>query len=95
MNETEHRLLLRSLGLQRPYRGELPEQTDQVHIPTDVTPSAQTILRAKTERFVRANWSILRETLSCQGNCAQFDNPCTDAQALTCYRLNQRAVDAQ
>jgi len=82
------------MGLQRPYRGELPEDY-LAHLPTDVTPSAQTILRAKTERFVQANWSILRETLSCSGNCGQPDNTCTDAQAATCYRQNQRAVDAQ
>lgn len=87
--------MLRTMGMQRPYRGELPADTDQVHIPTDVTPSAQTILRGKTERFVQANWSILKETLSCRGDCAQSDNPCTDAQALTCYRMNQRAIDAQ
>lgn len=93
MNETEHRTFLRQMGLPRPYRGALPADTADVVFPTDVTPSAQTVLRAKTERFVQANWSILRETLTCSGNCSQADNPCTDAQALVCYRTNQRAVD--
>ncbi|MGA1354400.1 MAG: hypothetical protein ACO32I_06465 [Candidatus Limnocylindrus sp.] len=94
MNETEQRQLIRQLGMARPYRGELPTELDQVNIPSDLQPSAQTVLRNKTEAFVQAHWDILRETLTCTGNCGQIDNTCTDAKALTCYKVNQRAIDA-
>ena len=41
----------------------------------------------------KTNFDVLKETLSCNGDCASSQNTCPDAQAAACYLINQQAVD--
>lgn len=91
MNKTEMRQMYKLAGLQVPKRTLSQDQLSQ--LTTTQTPSNQTVIRTKVERFVQANIQVLQETLDCSGNCAATENTCPDAQAAACYLLNKDAVD--
>ena len=78
-------------GLPVPKRTLSNEQLSE--LVTTQTPSNQTVIRSKVERFVQANIQVLQETLDCSGNCAAVENTCPDTQAAACYLLNKDAVD--
>ena len=91
MNRTELRQMYRIAGLLIPKRTLSNEQLSVLD--TTLTPSDQQVIREKVQRFVQANWGVLKETLDCAGNCADPENRCPDAQAASCYLMNQDAVD--
>lgn len=91
MNTTEKRQLYRIAGLPVPKRTLTDEQLSVLD--TTTTLSNQQVIRGKVQRFVQANFTVLKETLDCSGNCASPDNRCPDAQAAACYLMNRDAVD--
>lgn len=91
MNRTEKRDLYLAVGLPRPKRTLTDEQLSELE--TTITPSNQTSIRNAVQVFVQANFSVLKETLSCQGDCASVQNRCPDAQAAACYLINKEQVD--
>ena len=91
MNRTELRQMYRIAGLLIPKRTLNDEQLTCME--TTLTPSNQQVIREKVQRFVQANWAVLKETLDCKGNCGDSENRCSDAQAASCYLMNQDAVD--
>ena len=91
MNQTELRQMYRVAGLPVPKRTLSDEQLSVLE--TTLSASNQQVIRSKVQRFVQANFTVLKETLDCQGNCAEPENRCPDAQAAACYLMNRDAVD--
>lgn len=75
------------------YRHSSTNELQAMLEPAPQFPATQEIIRAKTEAFVQRHWTVLSETLKCQGNCASPDNRCPDAQAQVCYSQNKRLID--
>jgi hypothetical protein len=93
MNKTEQRKIYATAGLGKPPRTY--SRDELVVLKTELRPSNQCVIREKVQRFIRPNWDVLKETLNCNGDCASLLNECSDAQAATCYLVNQKAVDAR
>jgi hypothetical protein len=91
MNRTELRQMYRVAGLPVPKRTLSGEQLNSME--TTISVSNQQAIRGKVQRFVQANFTVLKETLDCTGNCAESANRCSDAQAAACYLMNQDAVE--
>jgi hypothetical protein len=91
MNKTELRQMYRVAGLTVPKRTLNNEQLSVLE--TALIESNQQVIRGKVQRFVQANWDVLKETLDCSGNCGESENRCPDAQAAACYLMNQAQVD--
>lgn len=91
MNTTEKRMLYGTAGLPRPKR--TLSDTELSEMMTTLSPSNQQGIRAMVEKFVQAHFDVLKETLSCQGDCASVYNACPDAQAVACYLINKDSVD--
>lgn len=91
MNNTELRQTYRLAGLPIPKRTLSDDQLSVLE--TTLSTSNQQAIRGKVQRFVQANFTVLKETLDCQGNCAESENQCPDAQAAACYLMNRDAVD--
>ena len=79
------------MGLPRPKRTLTDNQLNEME--TTLSPSNQEVIREKVQVFVQAHFDVLKETLSCNGDCASSQNTCPDAQAAACYLINQQAVD--
>ena len=91
MNNTELRQTYRLAGLPVPKRTLSDDRLSVLE--TTLSTSNQQVIRGKVQRFVQANFTVLKETLDCQGNCAESENRCPDAQAAACYLMNRDAVD--
>ncbi len=89
MNKTEQRQTMLAMGLGRMVR----HASDDDLAEWSESRTAQIILREKTEAHVQRNWTILKEVLTCQGNCASPINQCPDAQASICYHANRNMID--
>jgi len=92
MNETELRLmLLRATGNRFPRHAGV-EQLSSMKMSCN-NMCAQAYKRRKTEDWLKANWPYVKESMSCEGNCASPENKCTDTQAHICYSENKNKVD--
>ena len=91
MNRTEARQMYRIAGLPVPKRTLSDDQLQSLD--TTLSASNQQVIRGKVQKFVQANFVVLKETLDCQGNCAESENTCPDAQAAACYLMNKDAVE--
>lgn len=91
MNRTELRQMYRVAGLTIPKRTLSDDRLAAME--TTLSVSNQQVIRGKVQRFVQANFTVLKETLDCDGNCAESENRCPDAQAAACYLMNQDAVE--
>jgi hypothetical protein len=91
MNKTELRQLYTQYGLDPPSRQATTEELST--FTTSVVKSNQAQIRQKVQAFVQPNWEVLKEILTCNGDCSESQNTCTDAQASVCYITNQKKVD--
>lgn len=89
MNKTEQRQTMRLMGL-----GHMPRHATEDELSEWAeSRTTQTVLRERTEAHVQRNWTILKEVLTCEGNCASPLNQCPDAQASICYHANKNMID--
>ena len=93
MNRTELRVLSRGMGNRPLYRNTPTNELEAMLEPAECFPATQEVIRAKTEAFVQRHWTVLSETLKCQGDCSSPDNRCTDAQSQVCYSQNKSLID--
>ena len=93
MNRTEARLSYKLAGLTLPHRHLSMEQL--LEMETALALSNQAACRNALNAFVQEHWRVLKETLTCNGDCASPENRCPDAQAAACYLSNRDAVDRQ
>lgn len=92
MNETELRLvLLRATGNRFPRHVGVNRLSSMNVSCNNIC--AQSYKRQKTQDWLKANWSYVKESLSCEGDCASPDNKCSDLQAHVCYTENKSKVD--
>ena len=89
LNVSEARQLCSQSGLSWPRRGLTVEELEVIFNNNTPTLSKQTVRRRKTERFVQDNWPILKDELTCKGNCGNAANACSDAQAFCCFKMNE------
>jgi len=93
MNGTELRLMLfRATGKRVPRHVPDSELTS-LDMEKEPGLCAQAYMRRKTQEWLSANWDYVKESLSCEGDCASVHNQCTDVQAHTCYTDNRDKVD--
>ena len=94
INDTERRALLRLVTGSRALRHSSPEDIDAQLNTGTVVETSQLYKRRKVEAYIQRNWKYVATTLTCNGDCAHADNPCSDAQAASCYETNKGEVEA-
>lgn len=94
INDTERRALLRMVTGAHAPRHASPEAIDEQLSSGDHAETAQLYKRRKVQAYIQANWKYVSTTLTCGGDCANADNPCSDAQAASCYAANKSEVEA-
>ena len=80
LNETESRQIFRTVGCYYNRHMQHVQSCNQI------------VIRKNTESFVQHHWSILKDQLSCNGDCSSNENVCTDVQAATCYLMNENEI---
>ena len=94
INDTERRALLRIMTGGRALRHASPEAIDEQMMSSEGVETSQVYKRRKVQAYIQANWKYVSTTLTCGGDCANADNPCSDAQAASCYQSNKNEVEA-
>lgn len=94
INDTERRALLRMMTGGRALRHASPEAIDEQMMSGEGVETSQVYKRRKVQAYIQANWKYVSTTLTCGGDCANADNPCSDAQAASCYQSNKNEVEA-
>ena len=89
MNETELRQIYASIGMRFPRTAQI----EAIDINNSTPVTNQNGIRLSTQQFVQAHWTFLQHQLSCQGNCGDAINICSDAQAATCYLMNKDEIE--